>query len=184
MGLKLVKAGCCRMLYLACFLTVFLLSGPRIVGCLGKSPGETINRSHAHRTHRQRKHPRHRHTHARDKKKTPNEDLPQALNNAKDVIQRSDMAMFVCFGADLTYEDEVSEHGLALTKKKWLWGFWARINPPCIAPFHLHCPHYCNTIARRLPNIRRPFELFFVSGLSWHRVNPSSKRKEKKRKSC
>ena len=26
----------------------------------------------------------------------------------------------------------------------------------CIAPHHPHCPHYCNTIARLLRNIRIP----------------------------
>jgi len=35
-----MKAGCPRMLYLACFVTVFLLSGPTVFGCLGKTPGE------------------------------------------------------------------------------------------------------------------------------------------------
>jgi len=29
-----------RVLYLACFVTVFLLSGPGVFGCLGQSPGE------------------------------------------------------------------------------------------------------------------------------------------------
>jgi len=37
-----------------------------------------------------------------------------------------------------------------------LRGFCARINHPFIATFHLHCPHYCNTIAPLLRNIRRP----------------------------
>jgi len=37
---KLMKAGCRRKLCLTCFVTVFLLSGPRIFGCLGKSAGE------------------------------------------------------------------------------------------------------------------------------------------------
>jgi len=32
----------------------------------------------------------------------------------------------------------------------------ARINHPLIAPSHLHCPHYCNTCARLLRNIRLP----------------------------
>jgi len=30
------------MLYVTCFVTVFLLSGPVFFGCLGKSPGETF----------------------------------------------------------------------------------------------------------------------------------------------
>ena len=30
-----------RMLFLACLVTVFLLSGPAVFGCLGKTPGET-----------------------------------------------------------------------------------------------------------------------------------------------
>ena len=37
-----------------------------------------------------------------------------------------------------------------------LRGFCARINHPFIAPSHLHCPHYFNTIARLLRSIRRP----------------------------
>ena len=42
-----------------------------------------------------------------------------------------------------------------------LRGFCARINHPCIAPSHLHCPHSCNTIARLLRSIRRsPRPLF------------------------
>jgi len=36
-----------------------------------------------------------------------------------------------------------------------LRGVCARINHPCIAHSHLYCPHYCNTIARLLRNIRR-----------------------------
>jgi len=39
---KLIQAGSRRMLYLACFFTVFLLSGPGFFGCLGKSPGERL----------------------------------------------------------------------------------------------------------------------------------------------
>jgi len=35
-------------------------------------------------------------------------------------------------------------------------GFCARINHPCVAPSHLHCPHYCNTIACLFRSIRRP----------------------------
>jgi len=35
-----MKAGCRRMLYLTCFVTVFLWSKPRIFGYLGKSPGK------------------------------------------------------------------------------------------------------------------------------------------------
>jgi len=31
-------------------------------------------------------------------------------------------------------------------------GVCARINHPIIALPHLHCPHYCNTIARSLRN--------------------------------
>jgi len=31
-----------------------------------------------------------------------------------------------------------------------------------IAPSHLHCPHYCNTIARLLRKIRRPPDPPFV----------------------
>jgi len=39
---------------------------------------------HTHTGHtEQRKHPRHRHTPAHDKEKSPNEHLPQALNNAR-----------------------------------------------------------------------------------------------------
>jgi len=38
----------------------------------------------------------------------------------------------------------------------------SRINHPCIAPSHLHCPHYCNTITRLLRNIRRPARPPFV----------------------
>jgi len=37
---KLMKAGCRRMLYLACFVTGFLLPGLGVVGCLGRPPGE------------------------------------------------------------------------------------------------------------------------------------------------
>jgi len=40
-----------------------------------------------------------------------------------------------------------------------LRGFCARINHLFIASSHLHCPHYCNTIARLLRNIRRPLGL-------------------------
>jgi len=43
-----------------------------------------------------------------------------------------------------------------------LRGFCARINHPFIAPSHLHCPHYCNTMARLLRNIRRPTDPPFV----------------------
>ena len=39
---KLMKPGCRRMLYLTCFVTVCLLSGPGMFGCLGKSPGERL----------------------------------------------------------------------------------------------------------------------------------------------
>ena len=35
-------------------------------------------------------------------------------------------------------------------------GFCARINDPFTAPSHLHCPHYCNTIARPLRTLRPP----------------------------
>ena len=37
-----------------------------------------------------------------------------------------------------------------------LRSFCARINHSFIAHSHLHCPHYCNAIARLLRNIRRP----------------------------
>ena len=37
---KLMKAGCRRVLYVACFGAVFLLPGPRVCGCLGKPPVE------------------------------------------------------------------------------------------------------------------------------------------------
>jgi len=37
-----------------------------------------------------------------------------------------------------------------------LGGVCARINHPFIAPSHLHCPHYCNTIALLLRNRRHP----------------------------
>jgi len=43
-----------------------------------------------------------------------------------------------------------------------LRGFCVRINHPCTAPSHLHCPHYCNAIARLLCNIRRPPDPPFV----------------------
>jgi len=35
-----MKAICPRMLYLAGFVTIFLLSGPAVLRCLEKSPGE------------------------------------------------------------------------------------------------------------------------------------------------
>jgi len=35
-----------------------------------------------------------------------------------------------------------------------LQSFYARANHPFLAPPHLHCPHYCNSMARRLRNTR------------------------------
>jgi len=37
-----------------------------------------------------------------------------------------------------------------------LRGFCARINHPCVAPSHLHCPHYCNTMANYTTPPRPP----------------------------
>jgi len=37
-----------------------------------------------------------------------------------------------------------------------LRSFRARVNHPFKPPSHLHCPDYCNAIARPLRNIRRP----------------------------
>ena len=45
------------------------------------------------------------------------------------------------------YKDIVKLLGLCLC---------ARINHPSIAPSHLLCPHYCNTLARLLCNAQRP----------------------------
>jgi len=56
----------------------------RVVGAFPNTAGgvevKKKNRSHTHTDREQ--HPRHRHAHAHDKN-TPNEHLPQALNNAR-----------------------------------------------------------------------------------------------------
>ena len=39
----------------------------------------------------------------------------------------------------------------------------ARANHPFLTPPHLHCPHYCNIIARRLRNIRPPPTTFLYA---------------------
>jgi len=58
--------------------------------------------------------------------------------------------------------DRVPPPGWPLQDILLLRGFCARINHPSIAPSYLHCPHYCNTIARLLRNIRRPSDPPFV----------------------
>jgi len=67
-------------------------------------------------------------------------------------------------------EDKSSERPSPYLLAHWplqdivlLRGFCARIMHLCIAPFHLHCPHYCNSIARLLRNIRRPPDSPFVA---------------------
>jgi len=37
-----MNAGCPRILCLACFVTVFMLYGPTVLGYLGKTPGERL----------------------------------------------------------------------------------------------------------------------------------------------
>jgi len=49
-----------------------------------------------------------------------------------------------------------------------LRSFCARINHSFIAHSHLHCPHYCNAIARLLRNIRRPPDPPFVCHAHYH----------------
>jgi len=46
--------------------------------------------------------------------------------------------------------------------------FCARINHSFIAHSHLHCPHYCNAIARLLRNIQRPPDPPFVCHAQKH----------------
>jgi len=46
--------------------------------------------------------------------------------------------------------------------------FCARINHSFIAHSHLHCPHYCNAIARLLRNIRSPHDPPFVCHAHYH----------------
>ena len=51
---------------------------------------------------------------------------------------------------------------LAVTRYCFTLRLLWRINHACVAPSHLHCPYYCNTIARLLRNIRRPTDSPFV----------------------
>jgi len=46
--------------------------------------------------------------------------------------------------------------GVGLYKILFYFETNVRINHPFIAPSHLYCSHYCNTIARLLRNIRCP----------------------------
>jgi len=60
-----------------------------------RGPPRPVKRSTGHtHTHTDREHhPRHRHTHAHDENNTPNEHLPQALNNAR--RRRDDSACYL-----------------------------------------------------------------------------------------
>jgi len=49
-----------------------------------------------------------------------------------------------------------------------LRSFCARINHSFIAHSHLHCPHYCNAIARLLRNIRSPPDPPLVCRAHYH----------------
>jgi len=52
---------------------------------------------------------------------------------------------------------------LASTRYCLLLVVCARVNRPFIRPARLHCPHFCNTIARLFGNIRPPLDLPLVS---------------------
>jgi len=51
---------------------------------------------------------------------------------------------------------------LAFTRYCFTLKLLVGVNPPFILPSHVHCPHYCNTIARLLRKIRRPPDLSCV----------------------
>jgi len=58
---------------------------------------------------------------------------------------------------------EEAQVSLAFTRYCFTSRLLCTINHPFIAPSHLHCLHYCNTVVRLLRNIRRPPDPPFVA---------------------
>jgi len=62
----------------------------------------------------------------------------------------------VCLWLSYMGNTQSEETTWPLQDIRLLQSFNARANHPLLAPPHLHCPHYCNAIARRLRNTRSP----------------------------